>query len=182
MWNERGVDTCIPWRPNMPCPFNTYSKDSQARKITACRMPKESYEDKASFLAHWYLFHTIKDPYRDWCQLVTMDAYGKKVQCEGSESKDCDCLKHFKLHGFDDTKARNYMNIYKIGAINRVNIKLQYPEFTHPEIRKTTTYTPEYWIWLNVDKEDPRGPHHKNSVPEHLLRIGNIVLIIISRI
>ncbi len=87
MWNERGVDTCILWHPNMSCLFNTYSKDGSIRKITSCRMHKESYEDKASFLAHWYLFQTIKDPYRAWCQLVTMDAYGKKVQCEGSESK-----------------------------------------------------------------------------------------------
>ncbi len=72
-----------------------------------------------------------------------MDAYGKEVQCEGSESKDSDGLKHFKRHGFDGTKACL--------------------EFTDTEIRKTTTYTPIYWIWLNVDKEDPRGPQHKNS-------------------
>ncbi len=55
------------------------------------------------------------------------------------------------------------MNIYKVAAIHRVNIKLQYTEFTHTEVRKTTIYTPKYWIWLNVDTEDPRGPHHKNS-------------------
>ncbi len=93
-------------------------------------MPKESYEGKASFLAHSYLFHTIKDPYTAWCQLLTTDAYGKKVQCERSESKDSDCLKYFKHHRFDDMKAHNYMTIYKISAIDRVNIKLQYPEFT----------------------------------------------------
>ncbi len=46
MWNEGGVDTCIPWHPNMPCPFNTYSKDGQARRITSCRMPKNIHEDK----------------------------------------------------------------------------------------------------------------------------------------
>ncbi len=107
-------------------------------------MPKESYQDKASFLAHWYLFHTIKDPYRAWCQLLTTDAYGKKVQCEGSESKDSDCLKLFKCHGFDHTKACNYVTIYKIGAIDIANIKLQYPEFTHTETRKTTMYIPKY--------------------------------------
>ncbi len=77
-----------PWRPNMPCPFTTYSKDAQARQITACRTHKKSYEDKASFLAHWYLFHTIKDPYNALCQLVTMNAYGKKVQFERNDSKE----------------------------------------------------------------------------------------------
>ncbi len=37
-------------------------------------MPKEVYEDKDSFLEHWYLFHTWKEPYKgmvpvgnDWC-------------------------------------------------------------------------------------------------------------------
>ncbi len=159
VWNERGVDTCIPWYPNMPCPFNTYSKDGSTRKITSCRMPKESYEDKASLIAHWYLFYTITIPIRlNWCQLLRTDAYGEKLQCEGSESKDSDYLKDFKHHGFDYTKACNYMSIYKIGAINRVNIKLQYPEFTHTKTRKNTKYTLKYWIWLNVDKEDPRGP------------------------
>ncbi len=165
LWNERGMDTCIPCHPNNPCPFNKYSKEGRVRKITSCRMPKESYEDEASFLAHWYLFHTIKYPYCAWCQLVTMDAYGKKVQCEGSESKDSDCLKHFKCHGFDDTKAQSYMIIYKVAAIHRVNIKLQYPGFTQTKVRKTTTYTPKYWIWLNMEKEYPRGAHHKNSCP-----------------
>ncbi len=107
-------------------------------------MLKDSYEAKASFLDHWYLFHTIKDPYSVLCQLVIMDAYGKKVQCEGTESKDSDCLKHFKRHGFDDTKAHNYISIYKVVAIDRVNIKLQYAEFTHTEVKKTTMYTPKY--------------------------------------
>ncbi len=110
--------------------------------------------------------------------MVTIDASGEKVQYEGSE-----CLKHFKCHGFDDTKALNYMSIYKIGAIKRVNIKTQYTEFTHTELRKTTTYTPKYWIWLNVDKDDPRELCHNNSCPpDHSLQIGSIVLTTISRI
>ncbi len=74
---------------------------------------------------------------------MSIDACDKKVQCEGSQSTDSDCLKHFKRHGFDDTKACNYMSIYKVGAIGRVNIKLQYPGFTHTKVRKTTMYTPK---------------------------------------
>ncbi len=109
-------------------------------------MHKQSYEDKASFLDHWYLFHTIKKTYRVSCQFVKISAYGEKVQCEGSESEDNDCLKHFKRHGFDDMELCNYMSIYKVDAIDRVNIKLQYPEFTHTNVRKTTTYTHKYWI------------------------------------
>ncbi len=96
---------------------------------------------------------------------ILLDTYGKKVQREGSESRDSDCLKHFKRHGFDDMKACNYISIYKVRAIDRVNIKLQYSEFTYTEIRKTTTCTPKYWIWLKVDKEDPREPYDKNSCP-----------------
>ncbi len=62
VWADRGIDTCIPWQVNMPCPFNTYDENDQM--VTSCSMPKEVYEDIYSFLAHWYLFHILKEPYR----------------------------------------------------------------------------------------------------------------------
>ncbi len=62
VWVDRGIDTCIPWLVNMPCPFNTYDESDQP--VTTCTMPKEVYEDRYSFLAHWYLFHICKEPYR----------------------------------------------------------------------------------------------------------------------
>ncbi len=43
-WADRGVDTCIPWQVNMPCPFNTYNMDD--KQITFCMMPKDVYEDR----------------------------------------------------------------------------------------------------------------------------------------
>ncbi len=58
--------------------------------------------------------------------MVTIDALGKKVQCE---SKDSDSLKYFKRHGFDNWKALNYMSIYRVGAIDRVNIKTEVKTF-----------------------------------------------------
>ncbi len=39
VWVDRGIDTCIPWQVNMPCPFNTYDEDNQP--VTNCTMPKE---------------------------------------------------------------------------------------------------------------------------------------------
>ncbi len=64
VWADRGVDTCIPWQVNMTCPFNAY--DENNKQISFCTMPKEVYEDTYSFLAHWYLFHILKEPYRAW--------------------------------------------------------------------------------------------------------------------
>ncbi len=37
VWNERSMDTCIPWYPNMPSPFTIYSKEGSARKITCLK-------------------------------------------------------------------------------------------------------------------------------------------------
>ncbi len=105
VWNDRGLDTCIPWRANMPSPFTMYNHEG--KKLTSSIMPKESYEDRASILAHWYLFHTLKDHYRAWCQLTTTDAYGNTVKCDANETKSSDCIKHYKRQGFDMQKASN---------------------------------------------------------------------------
>ncbi len=90
VWTDKGMDTCIPWQVNMSCPFNTYNEND--KQVTFCMMAKEVYEDRFSFLAHWYLFHILKDPYRAWCQLTMTDVYGKTVQCESSEIKPNDCI------------------------------------------------------------------------------------------
>ncbi len=106
VWADRGVDSCIPWQVNMTCPFNTYNEND--KQVTFCTMPKEVYEDRYYFLAHLYLFHILKEPYRAWCQLTMTDAYGKTIQCESSEIKPNDCRKHYIRHGFDEVKAPNY--------------------------------------------------------------------------
>ncbi len=102
-------------------------------------MPKEVYEDKYSFLAHWYLFHILKEPYRAWYQLTVTDTYGIKVQCESSEIKPNDCKKHYLHHGFDEQKAPNYMYIDRVGTFDRVQIKWKAPEYTHARRKVRTT-------------------------------------------
>ncbi len=129
-----------PWQVNMPCPFNTNDEDNQP--VTTCTMPKEVYEDRYSFLAHCYLFHILKEPYRAWCQLTATDAFGNKVQCDLSEIKPNDCKKHYLRHGFDEQKAPNYMYIYRVGAFNKVQIKCKAPEYTHARRKVPTTYKP----------------------------------------
>ncbi len=55
------------------------------------------------------------------------------------------------------------MYIFEVGAYDRVHIKCKIPEFTHSKKNVTTTFTPKYWIWLNVDSEDSRGLSHKSA-------------------
>ncbi len=148
---------------NKLCPFNMYDESDQP--VTTCTMPKEVYEDRYSFLAHWYLFHILKEPYRVWCQLTVTDPYGNKIQCESSEIQPNDCKKHYLCHGFIEQKAPNYIYIYRVGAFDRVQIKCKAPEYTHARRNVPTTYTPKYWIWLNVDRDDPRGLSHRSACP-----------------
>ncbi len=57
------------------------------------------------------------------------------------------------------------MYIFKVGAFDRVKIKCKLPEYTHARRKVPTTYTPKYWIWLNVDKNDPRGLSDRSTCP-----------------
>ncbi len=133
--------------------------------VTSCSMPKEVYEDRYSFLAHWYLFHILKEPYTACCQLTTTDVYGNKIQCKSSEIKPNDCKRHYICHGFDDEKAPNHMYIFKVGAFDRLQIKCKLPEYTQARRKVPTAYTPKYWIWLNVVRDDPRGLSHRSACP-----------------
>ncbi len=163
VWADRGVDTCIQWQVNMTCPFNTYIEND--KQITFITMPKEVYEDRISFLAHWYLFHILKEPYMACCQLAMADVYGNKVQCETNEIKPNDYKKRYLRHEFDEVKAPNYMYIFKVGAFDRVQTKCKILEFTLTKKKVPTTFTTKYWIWLNVDRDDPRGLSYKSTCP-----------------
>ncbi len=57
------------------------------------------------------------------------------------------------------------MYIFKVSAFDRVQIKCKLPEYTHARRKVPTTFTPKYWIWLKVDKDDPRGLSHRSSCP-----------------
>ncbi len=65
--------------------------------------------------------------------------------------KPNDCKRHYVCHGF--------------GAFDRVQIKCKIPEYTNVRRKVPTTYTPKYWIWFNVDRDDPRGLSHRNACP-----------------
>ncbi len=69
-----------------------------------------------------------------------------------------DFKKHYKHHVFDVDKAPNYMYIFEVGALYRVQITCKIIEFTHAKknVPTTITITLKYWIWLNVDREDHR--------------------------
>ncbi len=104
----------------MPCPFNMY--DENDKQVTFYTMPKEVYEERF-FLAHWYLFHILKKPYRAWCQLTITDVYGTTIQCDLSEIKPNDCKKHYLRDGFNEVKDPNYMHIFEVGVFCRAIIK-----------------------------------------------------------
>ncbi len=55
------------------------------------------------------------------------------------------------------------MYIFEVRAFNRVQIKCRIPEFTHAKKSVPTTFSPKYWIWLNVSRDDPRGLSHKSA-------------------
>ncbi len=57
------------------------------------------------------------------------------------------------------------MYIFKVSAFNKVQIKCKLSEYTHARRKVPTTYTPTYWIWLNVDRDDPRGLSHRSACP-----------------
>ncbi len=57
------------------------------------------------------------------------------------------------------------MYIFEVGVIERVIIKSKLPEHTHTEKNVPTTYSPKVWVWLNVDRDDPRGLSHKSAYP-----------------
>ncbi len=82
-------------------------------KSSSCAIPKEVYEDRYTFLAHWYIFDILKESYRAWCHLAMTDAYRKKVQRDMSEIKPNDCKKLYKRYRFDMYKAPNYMYIFE---------------------------------------------------------------------
>ncbi len=116
-----------------------YDDDNQP--VTTCMMPKEVYEDRYSFLAHWNLFHILKEHYRALCQLTVTDTYRNKIQSESSEIKPYDCKKLYLHHGFEEQKAPNYMYIIRVGGCDRVEIKCKAPEYTHARRKVPTTFT-----------------------------------------
>ncbi len=80
-----------------------------------------------------------------------------------SEIKPNGCKKYYKHHGAEVGKAYSYMYIFEVGAFDRVQIKSGIPQITHSKKNVPTTFSHKYWIWFNVDKEDPRNLSHKSA-------------------
>ncbi len=57
------------------------------------------------------------------------------------------------------------MYIFEVGTFDLVQIKCKLPEFTHTKRNIPTTYSTKYWIWIHVDRDDPRCLSHKRACP-----------------